>query len=157
MEQFSITSDDSIWSEPEPTNNLYEDNHFEENHMDDFSDSPNISTERVEFHEDIRDTFVFKDSLVSNECNESQMDELPNAYKALPSPLLLSKWLESAARFQPSEANYACWADGRRKRPEGCSTKVFSSVTWMRRDRSEVEAAMALTTLAAATSPLSAL
>lgn len=73
--------------------------------------------------------------------------------KNITSPLLLSKWLESAARFQPSETNYSWWAEGRRRKVEA---KVQRLAVTLRHDRDEVEAAVALTALASASSRLTA-
>lgn len=74
--------------------------------------------------------------------------------KSITSPLLLSKWLESAARFQPSETNYSWWGDGMRKRADTKVPRI--SVNSSRHDRDEVEAAVALTALATATSRVTA-
>lgn len=143
VEQFSICSDDSIWSEPEPISPeqpLDIDTQVEDSpesvsecHLD--TDSSSQSTEKCE----------------SFNNNSNEIDH--RSSKIINSPLLLSKWLESAARFQPSEMNYSWWAEGRRRKTEN---KSQLSINTLRHDRDEVEAAVALTALASATSRLTA-
>ncbi|CAB3230873.1 unnamed protein product [Arctia plantaginis] len=145
VEQFSICSDDSIWSESDPMNTDILENDG------DMSGSPETITE---YNQDDSDT----SSLNKEKC----VNFNNNSYKVEPkrigleqtttitSPMLLSKWLESAARFQPSECNYSWWGDEKRRKPE---TKVqhITINTVSRHDRDEVEAAVALTALATAT------
>ncbi|XP_063617671.1 homeobox protein Mohawk-like [Cydia splendana] len=143
VEQFSISSDDSIWSEPEPTSSNYESLDFEtehdspEPHYQEDSDSSINSKEKCEFF---------------NNNSYSEQQECLSESKKISSPLLLSKWLESAARFQPSEMNYSWWADGKRRRVEARPQRVVNTTS--RHDRDEVEAAVALTALASATTCL---
>ncbi|XP_013182846.1 homeobox protein Mohawk [Amyelois transitella] len=149
VEQFSICSDDSIWSENEQaspktgsidlahsTNNSPE----QTQHPEYDSDSSSISKERSD---NINNNSY---NVMHDNCNLAESNSVS-------SPLLLSKWLESAARFQPSETNYSWWADGKRRKPEN---KMQRAVNTTRHDRDEVEAAMALTTLASATRRLTA-
>ncbi|CAH2067011.1 unnamed protein product, partial [Iphiclides podalirius] len=147
VEQFSICSDDSIWSEPEPSpdqsldiENQLGDNpeSIEYNQLD--SDSSSQSTEKFE-------------SFNNNSNEVDHRDANIDSSKIINGPLLLSKWLESAARFQPSETNYSWWAEGRRRKTDA---KSQLSVNTLRHDRDEVEAAVALTALASATSRLTA-
>ncbi|XP_045490825.1 iroquois-class homeodomain protein irx-5 [Colias croceus] len=139
VEQFSICSDDSIWSEP--GDNSPRD-------TDRFESSPDAKSEYKNDETDGSIVSLDQNESFNNNCNEvdhtiSNCDDP----KTTTSPVLLSKWLESAARFQPSEANYSWWAEGRRKKPE---FKVQRGpMNTLRHDRDEVEAAVALTTLAA--------
>ncbi|CAH0725966.1 unnamed protein product, partial [Brenthis ino] len=137
VEQFSISSDDSIWSEPGPESPepqldidiRTESNVESDNACNQDTDSSSTSREKYE---------SFNNN--SNEierCDKSSCDKIT-------SPILLSKWLESAARFQPSEANYSWWAEGRRRK----EPKVRVAISTLRHDRDEVEAAVALTALA---------
>ncbi|KAF9411955.1 hypothetical protein HW555_006585 [Spodoptera exigua] len=151
VEQFSICSDDSIWSEPDPNN---PDDNLD--HDEDLTGSPETITE---YHHDdsdassnIKDKCVnFNNNSYKSDANENRNEEP----KAITSPMLLSKWLESAARFQPSECNYSWWADGKRRKPDAKIQRI-SVNTMSRHDRDEVEAAVALTALASATSRISA-
>lgn len=137
VEQFSISSNDSIWSEPGPESPepqldidiRTESNVESDNACNQDTDSSSTSREKYE---------SFNNN--SNEierCDKSSCDKIT-------SPILLSKWLESAARFQPSEANYSWWAEGRRRK----EPKVRVAISTLRHDRDEVEAAVALTALA---------
>lgn len=151
MEQFSICSDDSIWSESDPNN---PDDNLD--HDGDLSGSPETITE---YHHDDSDTSSnmkdkcvnFNNNSYKSDANENRNEET----KAITSPMLLSKWLESAARFQPSECNYSWWGDGKRRKPDAKIQRI-SVNTMSRHDRDEVEAAVALTALASATSRISA-
>lgn len=89
--------------------------------------------------------------------NNNSYVEINNAKgdSKISGPMLLSKWLESAARFQPSESNYSWWA-GEKKRSSESKVQLFTINTLSRHDRDEVEAAVALTALASATSRLTA-
>ncbi|CAK1550036.1 unnamed protein product [Leptosia nina] len=138
VEQFSICSDDSIWSEPEgmsPQHQTSESDGFEVN-SDFRSDFKNTSIEHKSFN---------------NNCNEidHKSDEIncSNNANTQNSPVLLSKWLESAAKFKPSETNYSWWPEGRRKKQHPKPQRV--TINNLEHDRDEVEAAVALTTLAA--------
>ncbi|CAG9784305.1 unnamed protein product [Diatraea saccharalis] len=146
VEQFSICSEDSIWSEPELA-------------------SLNGSMDTIESrYADSSDTneYQMEDCITSSLSNgkyehfNNNIDEnIREETKSLTSPLLLSKWLESAARFQPSVTNYSCWADGKRRKMEKPDGKIQKlPLKTMRHDRDEVEAAVALTTLAGAASRL---
>ncbi|XP_068621505.1 iroquois-class homeodomain protein irx-2 [Battus philenor] len=149
VEQFSICSDDSIWSEPElpspDRDSLHNDNRLERSsesnsdyqHLD--TDS-SLSLEKCE-------SFNNNSNEIDHRCAKTESS------KIITSPLLLSKWLESAARFQPSETNYSWWAEGRRRKPD---IKSQFSINTLRHDRDEVEAAVALTALASATSHVTA-
>lgn len=153
MEQFSICSDDSIWSEPEPTSPDVEPLDSDER----FEQSPD--SERVYKQDDTDGSSTSQDTSnyenFNNNSNETEPCGKPDCdSKALTSPVLLSKWLESAARFQPSEANYSWWAEGRRRKQESkLQRPVFNA---LKHGRDEVEAAVALTALASATSRLTA-
>ncbi|KAM3964611.1 uncharacterized protein ACR2FA_000999 [Aphomia sociella] len=141
VEQFSICSDDSIWSEPGQNSpnpeSLDIDNGLTDSpeHMTDYqpteSDTSSTSKEKYEIY----NNNSYDDGHNNNDCRES---------KNITSPHLLSKWLESAARFQPSETNYSWWADGKRRK----ESKVQRIINTTRHDQDEVEAAVALTTLA---------
>ncbi|XP_059060641.1 homeobox protein Mohawk isoform X4 [Achroia grisella] len=149
VEQFSICSDDSIWSEhgqnsPNPEsldidNGLMNSPEYMTEYQQTESDTSSTSKERYEVYNN--NSYV---GVNNNECGES---------KIITSPLLLSKWLESAARFQPSETNYSWWADGKKRKNE---SKVQTILNTTRHDRDEVEAAVALTTLASASSRVTA-
>lgn len=92
------------------------------------------------------------DSSLKDTCdNNNSYPELNNAKdsKNISGPMLLSKWLESAARFQPSESNYSWWADEKKRRTDS-KTQRYTINTLSRHDRDEVEAAVALTALATA-------
>ncbi|KAJ2953731.1 hypothetical protein O0L34_g1354 [Tuta absoluta] len=137
VEQFSICSDDSIWSEPDMTLD----------HGEDMDSSP----DQTESQQDSDTSSTFKEQFENN--NSYTERSTPEESKSITSPLLLSKWLESAARFQPSESNYSLW-DGRRRKPEFKPQKLTFAAS--RHDRDEVEAAVALTALACATSRVTA-
>lgn len=144
VEQFSICSDDSIWSESDPNNpNGNLDN-------GELTGSP----ETIEYNQDDSDSSSMNKEKCVNFNNNSYAPELNQdgleQTKTITSPVLLSKWLESAARFQPSECNYSWWGSKRRK-PEAKIQRITIN-TLSRHDRDEVEAAVALTALATATS-----
>lgn len=144
VEQFSICSDDSIWSEPEPTS--------PEEPLDidtQLEDSPESVSE---YHHLDTDSSSQSEKCESFNNNSNEIDH--RSSKIINSPLLLSKWLESAARFQPSEMNYSWWAEGRRRKTDA---KSQLSINTLRHDRDEVEAAVALTALASANSTMSSL
>ncbi|CAK1602990.1 unnamed protein product [Parnassius mnemosyne] len=150
VEQFSICSDDSIWSEPAPSpdhETLDIDARLE--------GSPESSSEYQHLDADFSSLSTDKCESFNNNSNEvDHRSGKTDDPKNITSPLLLSKWLESAARFQPSENNYSWWADGKRRKFESKS-QLFPSKA-LRHDRDEVEAAVALTALASATSRLAA-
>ncbi|GBP96069.1 hypothetical protein EVAR_68467_1 [Eumeta japonica] len=168
VEQFSICSDDSIWSEPEPN---FTDNEIVDANTDTDigpDDSPELSphtsdstTDRSQMSPStFRAKYQFFNQLNNNNYNQSITEDNRDEAKGLNNPLLLSKWLESAARFQPSETNYSWWAEGRRRKgdPKGYHHPIVATVTSApaldapaRHDRDEVEAAVALTALAAST------
>ncbi|XP_053619159.1 homeobox protein Mohawk isoform X2 [Plodia interpunctella] len=148
VEQFSICSDDSIWSENEQASPNPE--------SLDLARSINDSPDQTRYPEYDSDSSSVKercDNFNNNSYNNVHDNCALEESKNVTSPLLLSKWLESAARFQPSETNYSWWADGKRRKPE---TKTQRAINTSRHDRDEVEAAMALTTLAGATRSLTA-
>lgn len=132
VEQFSICSDDSIWSEPEP---------FQDSQLD--IESPDCSPEREQEIEE-QEVAIHTENLQLNNNYETKPN-IETASSDISSPLLLSKWLESAARFQPSENNYSWWAEDRRRKPE---IKQRPAVPAGRHGKDEVEAAVALTALA---------
>jgi hypothetical protein len=141
VEQFSICSNDSIWSESDnisPSESIdvepaYTDSpDTGEYHRED-SDSSSLSKEKCSFNNNVEPEHIIEET------------------KSITSPLLLSKWLESAARFRPSESNYSWWADGRRRKQHKMEAVQQIALKSTRHDRDEVEAAVALTTLASAT------
>ncbi|KPJ06453.1 Homeobox protein Mohawk [Papilio machaon] len=147
VEQFSICSDDSIWSEPEP-------------HPDDNLDIDARLESSPESNEDYNhpdtDSSLSTEKCESFNNNSNEIDHMSGKIensKNITSPLLLSKWLESAARFQPSETNYSWWGEGRRRKIDSKSQTLVNS---LRHDRDEVEAAVALTALASATTRVTA-
>nr|XP_037866666.1 homeobox protein Mohawk isoform X1 [Bombyx mori] len=147
VEQFSICSDDSIWSEPElcsPDQNSLENEVI-------LTDSPSSGLYEKETEAALKDRC---DNLNNNSYSFDHDSPQKNP-KAVTSPVLLSKWLESAARFQPSEINYSWWADEKRRRPEAKAQRVALN-NMIRHDRDEVEAAVALTVLATASSRITA-
>ncbi|CAG4998526.1 unnamed protein product [Parnassius apollo] len=150
VEQFSICSDDSIWSEPAPSSDhepLDIDTRLE--------GSPESSSEYQHLDTDFSSLSTDKCESFNNNSNEVDHRSIKtDDSKNITSPILLSKWLESAARFQPSETNYSWWADGKRRKFES-KPQLLTSKT-LRHDRDEVEAAVALTALASATSRLAA-
>lgn len=145
VEQFSICSDDSIWSEPEPNSSEHENFEIdaeygktpEEDYQQEESDSSSI----------MKDSFENNNSYTLNINGAVNIEESKN----ISSPMLLSKWLESAARFQPSESNYSWWVEDRKRRPENKIQRITIN-TLSRHAHEEVEAAVALTALATATS-----
>ncbi|XP_039764975.1 iroquois-class homeodomain protein IRX-2 [Pararge aegeria] len=152
VEQFSICSDDSIWSEPEPTSPGLEPLDSDER----FEQSPDSAITYKQDDTDGSSTSQDKYENFNNNSNEIQPCDKSNCNnKAMTSPILLSKWLESAARFQPSEANYSWWAEARRRKQETKTQRV--GLNAIRHDRDEVEAAVALTALATASSRVTAL
>ncbi|XP_026757304.1 homeobox protein Mohawk [Galleria mellonella] len=148
VEQFSICSDDSIWSEAGQASPNAESLDIDNG----LTNSPDYMTEYQPVESDTSSTSKEKYEIYNN---NSYVDGHNNNECGVPitSPLLLSKWLESAARFQPSETNYSWWADGKRRKTE---SKVHKIINTTRHDRDEVEAAVALTTLASASSRLTA-
>lgn len=144
VEQFSICSEDSIWSEPEPTSSEHGNLEIDEA----FTDSPERDYQQEESDSSLKDACENNNSYA--EINNAKGDT-----KKISGPMLLSKWLESAARFQPSENNYSWWADEKKRRSES-KIQRFTINTLSRHGRDEVEAAVALTALASAASRLTA-
>lgn len=144
VEQFSICSEDSIWSEPEPTSSEHGNLEIDEA----FTDSPERDYQQEESDSSLKDACENNNSYA--EINNAKGDT-----KKMSGPMLLSKWLESAARFQPSENNYSWWADEKKRRSES-KIQRFTINTLSRHGRDEVEAAVALTALASAASRLTA-
>ncbi|XP_013133567.1 PREDICTED: homeobox protein Mohawk [Papilio polytes] len=146
VEQFSICSDDSIWSEPGPN---------PEDTLDIDTRLESSPESNEEYHPDT-DSSLSTEKCESFNNNSNEIDHMSGKIensKNITSPLLLSKWLESAARFQPSETNYSWWGEGRRRKID---SKSQLAVNNLRHDRDEVEAAVALTALASATSRVTA-
>ncbi|KAJ0181959.1 hypothetical protein K1T71_002681 [Dendrolimus kikuchii] len=147
VEQFSICSDDSIWSEPEPVSPEYEHLDIDMEHTSNSemlieqNDTPHIQNLKENCQNFNNNTYHVEHNIHtgSHEGN-----------KNVTSPMLLSKWLESAARFQPSEGNYAWWSDEKKRKSEARVQRNITN-TVVRHDRDEVEAAVALTALATAT------
>ncbi|CAG9098629.1 unnamed protein product [Plutella xylostella] len=130
VEQFSICSEDSIWSERGAPS------------LDDVDTGSPGSPGPLDEDFQESDSSSKKENQVVNNNNEESGAKLT-------SPLLLSKWLESAARFQPSETNYSWWAEGRKKAAPRVREGARGGA-WSRHGRDEVEAAVALTALASA-------
>lgn len=144
VEQFSICSDDSIWSEPEADSP-------ELIHID--RRKSNVDSDTVCNQDtDSSSTLTEKYESFNNNSNEIDHCDKSTCDNNITSPILLSKWLESAARFQPSETNYSWWAEGRRRKEQ----KIRVEISTFRHDRDEVEAAVALTALATATTRVTA-
>lgn len=149
VEHFSICSDDSIWSEPE----LGSPDH-DNTELDTQYDSPESITD----YQQDGDVVTLKENCDTYNNNSYRIETKSVVRiepKTITSPMLLSKWLESAARFQPSESNYAWWSDGRRRMPD-TKMKRIALKTMISHDQDEVEAAVALTTLATSSSRITA-
>ncbi|XP_041979788.1 homeobox protein Mohawk [Aricia agestis] len=150
VEQFSICSDDSIWSEPEFSQNQEEGTNTDDRLDDDFK-APKDSYD-TDGSSSSLETF----QSFNNNYNEiERCDKYSCEPKTINSPILLSKWLESAARFQPSEKNYSWWAEEAKSKKQDIKVQRVIANT-IRHDRDEVEAAVALTALASATHGLTA-
>ncbi|XP_050670209.1 iroquois-class homeodomain protein irx-3 [Leptidea sinapis] len=145
VEQFSIGSDDSIWSEPESQSPQLKPDHTDDKHY--YENSSDATTEHKDGDtDDTSRSSEERSGPFNNNCNEID-DNKSNEELKITGPLLLTKWLESAARFKPRENNYLWWADEKRKKSDAKMQKIV--LHNQVHDRDEVEAAMALTTLAA--------
>lgn len=134
VEQFSICSDDSIWSES--NQDLHIDDESPDRsplHRSDLQNEDMMKEKTIEF---------INNNTYETNCNINGNED------TMGSPKLFNKWLESAARFQPSENNYSWWAEDRKRRPESREHRAI--LTTSKHGRDEVEAAVALTALASA-------
>lgn len=112
-----------------------------------------------EYQQESNSSSTLKDTFENNNTYSAEIKSAVARHetKKISGPMLLSKWLESAARFQPSESNYSWWADEKKKRPETKLQRItINTMAISRHDRDEVEAAVALTALASATNRLTA-
>lgn len=159
VEHFSICSDDSIWDEgdspPDPGSNGgdYSIDHsytVRENNIKKLSEplyppSTPISgeTEPNPFAQ-----HKYKNHIMEKYLRDCQKPDCDLEEEAKPS--MISKWLESAVNFRPSENNYLHWTLSKpakkkfKKAPNGAGNTAFAQ----QHGREELDAAEALTRLA---------
>ncbi|XP_077297333.1 uncharacterized protein LOC143919033 isoform X2 [Arctopsyche grandis] len=144
VEQFSICSEDSIWEETEPGSPESIDEHLKPDHCYTSRCPKTESTFIKRFKSEMAASLkpqCYHVSSTTEECKHAMSAHSINKYKShimekylnglktkelndivvskLPDvnqqPVLLSKWLESAAKFQPRQSNYVTWLPNRTK------------------------------------------
>ncbi|KAL3281242.1 hypothetical protein HHI36_004456 [Cryptolaemus montrouzieri] len=158
VEHFSICSEDSIWYESE--NDLYtekESNHYNDNVYDNNNDQELINqcylvsstTEtNLDFGPFAQSSSKYKNHIMEKylrDCQQTEQREILD----MSSPSVISKWLESAANFRPSESSYLdvkLFQDQKKKLPK---TNLREDLEKLKiHGKEELDAAEALTTLA---------
>ncbi|KAJ8916263.1 hypothetical protein NQ315_016403 [Exocentrus adspersus] len=151
VEHFSICSDDSIWEEPEsnddddvdsystnPRKPVYDNNNTESQNQCYFvSSTTEPDREANPFSQTAN---KYKNHIMEKYLRDCQRPEESK-------PSMISKWLESAANFKPSENSYLDWTFSRSKKKKGKSCEIGSNLLLMH-GREELDAAEALTRLA---------
>jgi hypothetical protein len=175
VEHFSICSDDSIWEEPEDTSDNYDKpeniaqqpdhsyttfiehpNHNNNNQNQCFfiSSTTEIETETNPFSQP---TNKYKNHIMEKylrDCQKPDKTEGSKVDEDVTKPSMISKWLESAVNFRPSENNYLHWNFSKNFSKKKKKTIAASTTTqvYQIHGREELDAAEALTKLANARS-----
>ncbi|XP_001811513.2 homeobox protein Mohawk [Tribolium castaneum] len=134
VEHFSICSDDSIWEEPDsdesPPDHSYTTFEHDNNNRY-FANSPEREIEnpfsQAKYKNHIMEKYL-------RDCQKPDDDVKPS---------MITKWLESAVNFTPSENNYVHWTFSKNQKKK--KKEVASQVC---HGREELDAAEALTRLA---------
>ncbi|XP_049822063.1 uncharacterized protein LOC109601869 isoform X2 [Aethina tumida] len=176
VEHFSICSDDSIWEEPEdgyedeyhnegysnssphykeianPADHsyTYRDNIYNNNNQEQQNQCYYVSSTtepELEAANPFSQSTKYKNHIMEKYLRDCQKPEFTDANKTDDKPSMISKWLESAANFKPSENSYLDWTfqQKQKKKPKKVAQEVN---TWQVHGREELDAAEALTTLA---------
>ncbi|KAJ8958835.1 hypothetical protein NQ318_019597 [Aromia moschata] len=155
VEHFSICSDDSIWEEPE-----------DESYSGRVVDHSYTYANRLNNNDgDVQDQCYFVSSTTENDAEGNPFSQPSSKYKSHimekylrdcqkpdevgdeGKPSMISKWLESAANFKPSENSYLDWTLSRSsKKSRRVAEPTNGSL--LAHGREELDAAEALTTLA---------
>lgn len=153
MEHFSICSDDSIWEEgdspPDPgSNGDYSIDHsytVRENNNAKKSSEEQLNFTPIAGEHD-HNPFAqhkYKNHIMEKYLRDCQKPDCDLEEEAKPS--MISKWLESAVNFRPSENNYLHWT-----LTKPAKKKFKRSTPFAQHGREELDAAEALTRLASA-------
>lgn len=153
VEHFSICSDDSIWEEFEPR--VYQHSaSVTPTKLDHcytisktVSDNNNKQITSFEDSVSFNTTNKYKNHIMEKYLRDIDNLHINDSSKPEEStPMLLSKWLESTANFQPRQKNYIDWCGSRNKNKTGFTFKGDMIVN--KHLREELDAAEALTCLA---------
>ncbi|XP_018569644.1 iroquois-class homeodomain protein irx-3 isoform X2 [Anoplophora glabripennis] len=178
VEHFSICSDDSIWEEPDTYSNFddeindrisidkkkstsasadhsytYPDKKCFNNNNSDVQNQCYYVSSTTETDPEAnpfaQTANKYKNHIMEKylrDCQkpEYRVDETGDANK----PSMISKWLESAANFKPSENNYIDWTFSRSSKKKCKKTVDTANSMLLIHGREELDAAEALTTLA---------
>lgn len=174
VEHFSICSDDSIWEDTETKYDYYSEC-YENNETDGFLNSSKQFAENNQHFNnntnDLQNQCYYISSTTEIEPELNPFSQTSNKYKNQiiekylkdcqkpenrfnenlveeNKPSMISKWLESAANFKPSENNYIEWSFSKPiKKKTKKAVESFDSLLLIH-GREELDAAEALTTLA---------
>lgn len=166
VEHFSICSDDSIWEDSEKnfdycsetydTSTEYNSKqavHFN-NNANEIQNQCYYISSTTETEADLnpfsQSSSKYKNQIIEKYLKDCQKPEnrFDQALMEENKPSMISKWLESAANFKPSENNYIDWTFP--KQPKNKIKKSVGSIEnlLLIHGREELDAAEALTTLA---------
>ncbi|RZC42886.1 homeobox protein Mohawk, partial [Asbolus verrucosus] len=173
VEHFSICSDDSIWEEPETSSGCDYEKPEETTNQPDHSYT--TFTEHPTNNNDIQNQCYFISSTTETETEPNPFSQSTNKYKnhimekylrdcqkpeynetkvdeEMTKPSMISKWLESAVNFRPSENNYLHWTFSKNQKKKKKTVVAPPSQLYQIHGREELDAAEALTRLASAKS-----
>ncbi|KAG5872895.1 hypothetical protein JTB14_037373 [Gonioctena quinquepunctata] len=174
VEHFSICSDDSIWEESEPNSN-YGEVFYQNVNLSQFTESQleqnYLNKNKLYYNnnsKEVQNQCYFVSSTTENDPVPNPFSQSSSKYKnhimekylrdcqqpetimkniEENKPSMISKWLESAAKFKPSEHSYLDWTLAKStKRRIKKNTDVTHN--FLVHGREEIDAAEALTTLA---------
>lgn len=169
VEHFSICSDDSIWEDSDKnfdycsetyetsteylntTKQFHETTHFN-NNANELQNQCYYISSTTEPESDLnpfsQSSNKYKNQIIEKYLKDCQTNRYGQSLIEENKPSMISKWLESAANFKPSENNYIEWTLP--KQPKKKVKKVVESLETLLliHGREELDAAEALTTLA---------
>ena len=166
VEHFSICSDDSIWEEPDDSEHYdkFEEISTQPDHSyTTFTEQPNNNniqsqcyfinsvTENNEVEPNpFSQSAKYKNHIMEKYLRDCQKPENnASTEDDMTKPSMISKWLESAVNFRPSEDNYLHWtfATNQKKKKKSAPNSATNQV-YQIHGREELDAAEALTRLA---------
>ncbi|CAH0556870.1 unnamed protein product [Brassicogethes aeneus] len=167
VEHFSICSEDSIWEEPEDSYEEDYDYKFNEDQPNESNDPEDHRYYSNNNNQDVQNQCYYVSSTTEIESESHPFVQTNNKYKSHimekylrdcqkpefakneDKPSMISKWLESAVNFKPSENSYLDWSvPQKQKRKIKKNLPQENSDAWLIHGKEELDAAEALTTLA---------
>lgn len=156
VEHFSITSEDSIWEASDEmsnyTNDLYENQSKEKHSEQNYLNNNNIHQNQCYYISSTTESDPenpFAQNKYKNHIMEKYIRDCQKPFDISEDnkPSMISKWLESAANFRPSENTYVDWTFTNKSSKKRVK-KIENNNLVLLHGREELDAAEALTTLA---------